>query len=82
MHSRLSCQGFRHGYKAADLKERATGFRKFRKQVRIDRVNNLKAAEEQRLETVLEEDLAASRSEALESGALSDTTDDEQDDGY
>jgi hypothetical protein len=82
MHSRLSCQGFRHGYKAADLKERATGFRKFRKQVRIDRVNNLKAAEDKKLESVLEEDLASSRSQALESGGLSDTTDDEEDDGF
>jgi hypothetical protein len=44
MVSRLSYQGFRHGSTAAELAERAVGFRKIRKLVRIDRLNNLKEA--------------------------------------
>ena len=47
--------------------------------MRIDRVNNMKDAEFTRLKSVMEEDLATSRSLALESGGLSDTTDDEED---
>ena len=47
--------------------------------MRKDRVNNLKKAEDKRLHGVLEEDREASRAQALESGALADTTDDEED---
>ena len=79
MWSRLSCQGWRHGYKKENLKERSAGFRKFRKLVRIDRMQNLQAAEAGRLKVTVENDTEESRRQALESGALADTTDEEDD---
>jgi hypothetical protein len=77
MVSRLSYQGFHHGYKDADLAERAKGFRVIRKKVRKDRLNNLKAAEAKRLVGVFSADAEESRQLALGSGGLADTTDDE-----
>jgi hypothetical protein len=44
MISRLPYQGFRHGPTAAELAERAVGFRVIRKLVRKDRLNNLTEA--------------------------------------
>jgi hypothetical protein len=79
MISRLSCQGFRHGYKAEDLAERARGFRHIRKKVRKDRLDNLKAAEAKRLVSIIAADNGASRTLALGSGGLDDTTDEEDD---
>jgi hypothetical protein len=79
MISRLSCQGFRHGYKAEDLAERARGFRKIRKKVRKDRLNNLKAAEAKRLVSLNDATRGESRTLALGSGGLDDTTDEDDD---
>jgi hypothetical protein len=79
MYLRLSYQGYTHGYKKKDLQDKAAEFRQFRKLVRRDRLNNLAAAEEIRLRSVLEADVTASRAQALESGGLADTTDDEDD---
>jgi hypothetical protein len=77
--SRLSCQGWTHGYTADYLAERSAGFRKIRKLVRIDRLNNLAAAEAIRLKTVLAADVDLCKSQALCSGGLADTTDEEDD---
>ena len=79
MISRLSCQGWKHGYTAKDLSERSQGFRKVRKLVRVDRANNLKAAESKRLFSVLDADANTARAQALGSGGLADTTDEEDD---
>jgi len=79
MTSRLSCQGWKHGYTASDLSERSAGFRKVRKLVRKDRLHNLKAAEAKRLYAVLDADGEATRQQAPGSGGLADTTDDEDD---
>jgi hypothetical protein len=76
MVSRLSYQGFAHLYKDKDLEERASGFRRIRKQVRKDRLNNLEAAEKKRLEGTEEKDDEANRLQALRSGGLAETTDD------
>jgi hypothetical protein len=75
--SRLECQGWKHGYTAEAMAERANVFRMFRKLVRVDRVKNLRPAEAKRLVSVLKTDGSVSRTQALGSGALADTTDDE-----
>ena len=59
------------------MAERANGFRIIRKLVRVDRMRNLKAAEAKRLVSVLRTDGEMCRTQALGSGALADTTDDE-----
>ena len=79
MISRLSHQGFKHGYKAEDLAERSKGFRLIRKKVRLDRLNNLPEAEAKRLQSFNAADDDANLAQALGSGALADTTDDEDD---
>jgi hypothetical protein len=79
MVSRLSYQGFHHSYRDVDLEERAKGFRVIRKQVRKDRINNLKDAETKRLQGVVTDDVEANRVLQLTSGGLADTTDDEED---
>ena len=76
---RLSCQGYRHGYGAKELAERAAAYRLVRKLVRKDRVDNLVGAEEKRLAALFAPDADAARSLALESGGLADTTDEEDD---
>jgi hypothetical protein len=80
MMSRLSCQGWKHGYTAKDLSERSAGFRKVRKLVRVDRAKNLEAAEKKRLFAELDADADEARALALGSGGLADTTDDDDDD--
>ena len=80
MMSRLSCQGWKHGYTAKDLSERSAGFRKVRKLVRVDRSKNLEAAEKKRLFAVLDADADEARALALGSGGLADTTDEDDDD--
>ena len=82
MISRLSCQGWRHGYTPAILAERAREFRQIRKLVRIDRLQNLAKAEAIRLELSLQDDNDASRIQALGSGGLADTTDDDEGDDF
>ena len=79
MASRLEYQGMKHGYSDECLRERSKGFRIIRKQVRIDRVNNLKIAEDNRLQLVLLTDDDHLRAQQLESGGLADTTDEEDD---
>jgi hypothetical protein len=74
---RLGYQGYKQGYTATASAERSAGFRLVRKLVRKDRINNLKAAEEKRLSMVTAADDDVSRSQALASGALADTTDEE-----
>ena len=74
---RFSCQEWKHGYTAEVMAERANGFRIIRKLVRVDRMRNLKAAEAKRLVSVLKTDGEKCPTEALGSGALADTTDDE-----
>ena len=80
MVSRLTCQGWRHGYTADVMAQRSNGFRKIRKLVRLDRLNNLKAAEATRLNTSIDAVGEERRQQALGSGGLADTTDDE--DGF
>jgi hypothetical protein len=77
MVSRLSCQGWRHGYTPTIMASRAEGFRKIRKLVRRDRLNNLQAAEALRLNPSGLDSGDESRLQALGSGGLADTTDDE-----
>ena len=77
MISRLSCQGWRHGYTAEIMAERSKEFRKVRKLVRLDRLNNLKAAEAKRLNTSMDAVGEERRQQALGSGGLADTIDDE-----
>ena len=79
MYSRLSCKGWKYGYTADALAERSTNFRKVRKLVRLDRLNNLKIAEANRLNLGAGADAEESRALALGSGGLADTTDDEDD---
>ena len=79
MISRLSHQGFKHGYKAEDMAERSKGFRLIRKKVRTDRLNNLVLAEAKRLHSINATDAEANLAQALGSGALAETTDDEDD---
>ena len=80
MISRLSCQGWRHGYTPQILAVRSKEFRRVRKLVRLDRLNNLKAAEAKRLNTTVNADDEEQRQQALGSGGLADTTDEE--DGF
>jgi hypothetical protein len=80
MFSRLTCQGWRHGYTREFLAGRSVEFRKIRKLVRLDRLNNLKAAEAKRLNTSIDAVDEQRRQEALGSGGLADTTDEE--DGF
>ena len=80
MVSRLTCQGFRHGYTAEVLARRSQEFRKIRKLVRLDRLNNLKAAEAKRQRTGIDAATEERRQQALGSGGLADTTDEE--DGF
>ena len=77
MWSRLSCQGWRHGYTAKLLAERSQGFRAIRKLVRKDRLDNLKAAEFIRLGSTVSAHEDLERTQSLESGGLADTTDEE-----
>jgi hypothetical protein len=79
MYSRLSCQGWKYGYTADALAERSANFRKVRKLVRLDRLNNLKTAEANRLNLGADADAEDDRAQALGSGGLADTTDDEDD---
>jgi hypothetical protein len=79
MISRLSCQGFKHGYKPADYAERAKGFRLVRKLVRKDRLHNLQAAEQKRLASVLLQEGNDGETQALASGGLAPTTEEEDD---
>ena len=79
MYSRLSYQGYKHGYTAADLTERAKGFRIVRKLMRKDRLDNLEAAEKKRLSGVVDTDGSVAKHQMLGSGGLADTTDDESD---
>ena len=65
--------------KAEDLAERSKGFRLIRKKVRLDRLNNLPEAEAKRLQSFNDADEDANLAQALGSGALADTTDDEDD---
>ena len=73
--NRLSYQGYKHGYTAEALTERAAGFRKLRKLVRKDRLHNLQDAEKKRLSLVDSPDCDVSKTQALASGGLADTTD-------
>ena len=77
--SRLEYQGVIHGYAAEELVKRSAGFRTIRKLVRLDRKNNLKAAEEKRLGTSVETNDDELRAQAIASGGLADTTDEEDD---
>ena len=77
--SRLEYQGVIHGYAAEDLVKRAKGFRSIRKLVRLDRRNNLKAAEEKRLGTAVETSDHDLHAQAMATGGLADTTDEEDD---
>jgi hypothetical protein len=79
MYSRLAYQGFIHGYKPRDLAQRSKEYRQVRKLVRKDRLNNLPAAEANRLAEVMGADGDATKAQALGSGGLADTTDDEDD---
>ena len=76
---RLEYQGFIHGYAAEDCVKRAKGFRGIRKLVHLDRRNNLKAAEEKRLGTAVETNDNELRAQAVATGGLADTTDEEDD---
>jgi hypothetical protein len=75
--SRLEYQGVIHGYGADDCKKRSEGFRAIRKLVRLDRRNNLKAAEDKRLGADLGQNEDELRAQAVATGGLADTTDDE-----
>ena len=77
--TRLEYQGLIHGYAAEDLKRRSEGFRAIRKRVRLDRRNNLKAAEDKRLGTDVEQNDDELRAQSVATGGLADTTDDEDD---
>jgi hypothetical protein len=77
MVSRLSYQGFKTSYTSTALSERAEEFRQIRKKVRKDRINNLDAAEKNRLALTPDSDGETSRTQALGSGGLADTTDEE-----
>ena len=77
--STLATQGFKHGYKAEDMAERSKGFRLIRKKVRLDRLHNLALAESKRLHSIIATDAEANQAQALGSGALAETTDDEDD---
>jgi hypothetical protein len=77
--SRMSYQGYKHGYTAAARTARSAGFRQVRKLVRKDRINNLEAAEVKRLSLVTDVDGELSRTQALTTGGLADTTDEEDD---
>ena len=79
MISRLSCQGWRHGYTPAILAQRAQEFRQIRKLVRVDRLQNLAKAEANRLQLSQQDDNDASQIQALGSGGLADTTDEDDD---
>ena len=70
--SRLEYQGVIHGYAAEDLVKRAKGFRSIRKLVRLDRRNNLKAAEEKRLGTAVETNDNDLHAQAMATGGLAD----------
>ena len=61
----------RNAQRGLDVSENSAGFR------RVDRINNLKAAEAKRLSAVFTEDGDAIRLQALGSGGLAGTTDDE-----
>jgi hypothetical protein len=77
MVSRLSFQGYKTSYTSAALTNRAEEFRQIRKKVRKDRANNLDAAEMNRLSLTTDSDGETSRTQALGSGGLADTTDEE-----
>jgi hypothetical protein len=77
--SRLEYQGVIHGYAADDLRQRSEGFRAIPKLVRLDRRNNLKAAEDKRLGADLGQNDDELRAQAVATGGLADTTDDEDD---
>jgi hypothetical protein len=77
--SRLKYQGVIHGYAAEDLVQRSEGFRAIRKLVRLDRRNNLQAAEEKRLGTAVGMNDNELRAQELASGGLADTTDEDDD---
>ena len=68
-----------HGYAADDLRKRSEGFRAIRKLVRLDRRNNLKAAEDKRLGADLTLHDDELRAQAMATGGLADTTDEEDD---
>jgi hypothetical protein len=61
------------------MAERSRGFRLIRKKVRTDRLNNLVLAEAKRLHSINATDVEANLAQALGSGALAETTDDEDD---
>ena len=75
---RLSYQGFRHGHTPPYLADQATKFRKMRKLVRADRLENLADAEELRMEGLPSTEAEQDAQDMLNSGALADTTEDEQ----
>jgi hypothetical protein len=77
--TRLEYQGVIHGYAGKDLKRRSEGFRAIRKRVRLDRRNNLKAAEDKRLGTDVAQNDDDLRAQAVATGGLADTTDEEDD---
>ena len=77
--SRLEYQGVIHGYAADDLRKRSEGFRAIRKLVRLDRKNNLKTAEAKRLGADLVQNDDELRAQAMATGGLADTTDEEDD---
>jgi hypothetical protein len=61
------------------LADQATKFRKMRKLVRADRLENLADAEELRMEGLPSTEAEQDAQDMLNSGALADTTEDERD---